>query len=134
MTRPRVAARAATPRRQRSNRVKAVISAAYRGVVSPHVDGKIGEGGVLTKEPRVDRWVFSTDGVGFPVPKGTRIPGAAGKGCRLVAFPTETGYAVGSTGLIKAATRQLDLLRRVEYQRLRLAGHRVRPLTQLAGA
>ena len=51
----------------------------YRGVVSPHVDGKIGEGGVLTKEPRVDRWVFSTDGVGFPVPKETKIPGAAGK-------------------------------------------------------
>ena len=51
----------------------------YRGVVSPHVDGKIGEGGVLTKEPRVDRWVFSTDGVGFPVPKTTSIPGAAKK-------------------------------------------------------
>jgi putative selenium metabolism hydrolase len=51
----------------------------YRGVVSPHVDGKIGEGGVLTKEPRVDRWVFSTDGVGFPVPKDAKIPGAEGK-------------------------------------------------------
>ncbi len=51
----------------------------YEGVVSPHVDGKIGEGGVLTKEPRVERWVFSTDGVGFPVPKAAKIPGAAGK-------------------------------------------------------
>ncbi len=43
--------------------------AAYRGVVSPHVR----EGGVrgaLRKEPRVDRWIFSTDGVGFPVPVG----------------------------------------------------------------
>jgi acetylornithine deacetylase/succinyl-diaminopimelate desuccinylase-like protein len=43
------------------------------------VDGKVGEGGVLTKEPRVARWVFSTDGVGFPVPKETEIPGAADK-------------------------------------------------------
>jgi putative selenium metabolism hydrolase len=51
----------------------------YRGVVSPHVDGKVGTGGVLTKEPRVDRWVFSTDGVGFPVPKEASIPGSAGK-------------------------------------------------------
>lgn len=33
--------------------------------------------------------------------------GAAGKGCRIVAFPTETSYALGSTGLIKAATRRL---------------------------
>ena len=33
--------------------------------------------------------------------------GAAGKGCKLVAFPTETSYAVGSTGLIKAATRRV---------------------------
>ena len=53
--------------------------AAYRGVVSPHVDGKIGEGGVLTKEPRVARWVFSTDGPGFPVRKDAKIPGAEGK-------------------------------------------------------
>jgi L-threonylcarbamoyladenylate synthase len=33
--------------------------------------------------------------------------GAAGKGCKLVAFPTETSYALGSTGLIKAATRRV---------------------------
>jgi L-threonylcarbamoyladenylate synthase len=33
--------------------------------------------------------------------------GAAGKSCKLVAFPTESSYAVGSTGLIKAATRRL---------------------------
>jgi len=54
--------------------------ATYRGVVSPHVEGKIGQGGVLTREPRVARWVFSTDGVGFPVPREAKIPGAAGKG------------------------------------------------------
>ncbi len=33
--------------------------------------------------------------------------GAAGKGCRIVAFPTESSYALGSTGLVKAATRRL---------------------------
>jgi putative selenium metabolism hydrolase len=43
--------------------------AAYEGVVSPHVSGKRGEGGTIPKQPRVERWIFSTDGVGFPVPK-----------------------------------------------------------------
>jgi L-threonylcarbamoyladenylate synthase len=38
---------------------------------------------------------------------GAAKAGAAGKGCRLVAFPTESAYAVGSTGLIKAATRRV---------------------------
>lgn len=33
--------------------------------------------------------------------------GAAAKACRVVAFPTESSYALGSTGLIKAATRRL---------------------------
>jgi len=33
--------------------------------------------------------------------------GLAGKGTKLVAFPTESSYAVGSTGLIKAATRRV---------------------------
>lgn len=36
-----------------------------------------------------------------------RKAGLAGKGCKTVAFPTETSYALGSTGLIKAATRRL---------------------------
>jgi len=58
--------------------VQAAVSS-YRKVISPFVDGKIGSGGVLTKEPRVDRWVFSTDGVGFPVPKGADIPGSVKK-------------------------------------------------------
>ena len=58
--------------------VQAAVST-YRKVISPHVDGKIGSGGVLTKEPRVDRWVFSTDGVGFPVPKDAVIPGSVNK-------------------------------------------------------
>jgi acetylornithine deacetylase/succinyl-diaminopimelate desuccinylase-like protein len=44
--------------------------AAYRGVVTPHVNEPAGgaTAGMLRKEPRVDRWIFSTDGVGFPVP------------------------------------------------------------------
>ena len=45
--------------------------AAYRGVVTPHVDGRE-EGGSLRREPRVGRWAFSTDGVGWPVPVGER--------------------------------------------------------------
>lgn len=45
--------------------VQAAVSA-YRGVVTPHVADRA-ERGALRKEPRVDRWVFSTDGVGFPV-------------------------------------------------------------------
>ena len=32
---------------------------------------------------------------------------AAAKGCKTLAFPTESSYALGSTGLIKAATRRL---------------------------
>jgi acetylornithine deacetylase/succinyl-diaminopimelate desuccinylase-like protein len=44
--------------------------AAYRGVVSPYVEEPPGgaSAGALRRQPRVDRWVFSTDGVGFPVP------------------------------------------------------------------
>ncbi|OGF08383.1 MAG: hypothetical protein A2W00_02985 [Candidatus Eisenbacteria bacterium RBG_16_71_46] len=45
----------------------AAAVAAYRGVVSPHVAAG-GAQGALRREPRVDRWVFSTDGVGYPVP------------------------------------------------------------------
>jgi acetylornithine deacetylase/succinyl-diaminopimelate desuccinylase-like protein len=46
--------------------------AAYRGVVTPHVVEPAGGAvaGALRKQPRVDRWIFSTDGVGFPVPVG----------------------------------------------------------------
>ncbi len=37
----------------------------------------------------------------------TSRAGAAGKGTQLVAFPTESSYALGSTGLIKSATRRV---------------------------
>lgn len=49
----------------------------YRGAVTPYVGGAREEGGALRREPRVDRWVFSTDGVGFPVPvtgSGIEVP------------------------------------------------------------
>jgi len=52
----------------------------YEGVVSPHVPAG-GTGGQLRKDPRVDRWVFSTDGVGFPVPvEGSGVDVPASKG------------------------------------------------------
>jgi len=50
----------------------AIVAAvdAYRRVVTPHVDEPAGGAvaGALRREPRVDTWVFSTDGVGFPIP------------------------------------------------------------------
>ncbi|HEY6867131.1 MAG TPA: hypothetical protein VI792_07740, partial [Candidatus Eisenbacteria bacterium] len=47
--------------------------AAYRAVVTPRVNVPREQGGSMRREPRVDRWIFSTDGVGFPVP--ARDPG-----------------------------------------------------------
>ena len=49
--------------------IRAAVEA-YRGVVSPHVNEPAGgaQGAALRREPRVDRWIFSTDGVGYPVP------------------------------------------------------------------
>ena len=41
---------------------------AYRAVVTPNVVEPRERDGSLRREPRVDRWVFSTDGVGWPVP------------------------------------------------------------------
>jgi acetylornithine deacetylase/succinyl-diaminopimelate desuccinylase-like protein len=40
---------------------------AYDRVVAPTVESS-GPGGSLKKTARVDRWIFSTDGVGFPIP------------------------------------------------------------------
>jgi hypothetical protein len=45
---------------------------AWRAAVTPHVPPGREEGGALRREPRVDRWVFSTDGVGWPVPRADR--------------------------------------------------------------
>jgi acetylornithine deacetylase/succinyl-diaminopimelate desuccinylase-like protein len=40
----------------------------YRRAVSPSVAPGAEVGGSLRREPRVGRWIFSTDGVGYPVP------------------------------------------------------------------
>ena len=67
--------------------VKAAVEA-YRGVVSPHVPAG-GQKGALRKDPRVDRWIFSTDGVGFPVPKDDAS----------IAVPARKGWVV--SGAVK---------------------------------
>lgn len=51
--------------------------------------------------------ILKTSPDGSLSPADAAKAGAAAKGCRIVAFPTESGYALGSTGLIKAATRRL---------------------------
>ena len=48
--------------------IRAAVDA-WREVVTPHVEERSEHGGTMRREPRVDRWVFSTDGVGWPVPK-----------------------------------------------------------------
>jgi acetylornithine deacetylase/succinyl-diaminopimelate desuccinylase-like protein len=61
----------------------AVLAAvdAYRGVVSPLVEEPPGgaTGGSLRREPRVDRWIFSTDGVGYPVRAEVAAPVVPGR-------------------------------------------------------
>lgn len=44
---------------------------------------------------------------GSIAPDQAQRAGLAAKGCKVVAFPTESSYALGSTGLVKAATRRL---------------------------
>ena len=58
--------------------------AAYRAVVTPHVaEPSASQPGALRPQPRVDRWIFSTDGVGFPIPADdTSI--AVGEGKRWI--------------------------------------------------
>ena len=48
----------------------AVASSVYQNVVAPNVTPSPQSDGGLRAEARVDRWIFSTDGVGFPVPAG----------------------------------------------------------------
>jgi acetylornithine deacetylase/succinyl-diaminopimelate desuccinylase-like protein len=40
----------------------------YESVVAPHVSNPTAVDGGLRSEARVDRWIFSTDGVGYPIP------------------------------------------------------------------
>jgi len=42
--------------------------AVYESVVGPNVTESLSEGGGLRRDARVDRWIFSTDGVGYPIP------------------------------------------------------------------
>ena len=44
-------------------------SAVYESVVAPNVTETSSDDGGLRKATRVDRWIFSTDGVGFPIPE-----------------------------------------------------------------
>ena len=46
--------------------------AAWRAAVTPFVSDGPATGGAMRREPRVDRWIFSTDGVGWPVPVTAR--------------------------------------------------------------
>lgn len=50
---------------------------------------------------------FKIGPAGILAPADAQKIGAAAKSCRIVAFPTESSYALGSTGLIKAATRRI---------------------------
>ncbi len=40
----------------------------YERVVAPHVEPSSKDDGGMRSEARVDRWIFSTDGVGYPIP------------------------------------------------------------------
>jgi acetylornithine deacetylase/succinyl-diaminopimelate desuccinylase-like protein len=51
--------------------------ATYRAVIGPHADAT-DLGTPIPREPRLGRWIFSTDGVGYPVPLADRslaVPG-----------------------------------------------------------
>lgn len=54
--------------------IQAVVQS-YQRVVTPEIADGERTGGQLRQKPRVDRWIFSTDGVGFPVRvEDDRIP------------------------------------------------------------
>ena len=57
------------------------VADVYRRVVSPNVDAEAAthDGGTLKTEPRIDRWIFSTDGVGFPIPRDGDVKVSAAK-------------------------------------------------------
>jgi acetylornithine deacetylase/succinyl-diaminopimelate desuccinylase-like protein len=80
--------------------IRAAVEA-YRGVVAPHVSEPAGgaRAAALRKEPRVDRWIFSTDGVGFPIPTGDdSIPVPHSKGWILAGefkHPAMLGIGAG---------------------------------------
>jgi putative selenium metabolism hydrolase len=68
----------ATP--EEHDAISAAVSV-YDAVVAPEVDASQSADGGTRDEARVDRWIFSTDGVGFPIPADdTSIDVPASKG------------------------------------------------------
>ncbi len=71
----------------------------YERVVAPHVPDGPASGGNLRKAARVDRWIFSTDGVGFPIPvQDTTVAVPAGKSwvtSGTVKHPAMFGFGPG---------------------------------------
>jgi putative selenium metabolism hydrolase len=57
------------------------VADVYRRVVGPNVDAAAAAqpGGTLKTEPRIDRWIFSTDGVGFPIRRDGDVQVSAAK-------------------------------------------------------
>jgi len=57
------------------------VADVYRRVVAPNVSAEAAQlsGGTLKTEPRIDRWIFSTDGVGFPIPRDGDVQISAAK-------------------------------------------------------
>jgi L-threonylcarbamoyladenylate synthase len=51
--------------------------------------------------------VFKAGSDGMLSPDEIARLAAAAKGCKIIAFPTDTVYGLGSTGLIKAASRRI---------------------------
>eukprot|EP00771_Trimastix_marina_P003830 gnl/Trimastix_PCT/538.p1 GENE.gnl/Trimastix_PCT/538~~gnl/Trimastix_PCT/538.p1 ORF type:complete len:540 (+),score=175.93 gnl/Trimastix_PCT/538:77-1621(+) len=52
----------------------------YQRVITPHIpEGEAFEGHKIPAQPRVARWIFSTDGVGFPVPSNDTTIKTVGK-------------------------------------------------------
>ena len=69
----------------------------YKRIVSPSV-APGGVKGALRTEPRIDRWIFSTDGVGFPVPADDTTIATEGKGwvtSGVVKHPAMFGFGPG---------------------------------------
>ncbi len=59
----------ATPEEHRVIRTAVEV---YERVITPNVEAGGESPGRIRAEPRVDRWIFSTDGVGFPIPADDR--------------------------------------------------------------
>ena len=55
----------ATPEHHKAIRTAVDV---YDAVVAPNVEASSGGDGGTRTEARVDRWIFSTDGVGYPIP------------------------------------------------------------------